>query len=267
MTTDELRLVIDAHALWLAGKPGGARADLYGANIYGADISGANLSRADLSRANLYGANIYGANLSGANLYGADLSGANLYGANIYGADLSGANLYGADLSRANLSRADLSRANLSRADLSGANLSRADLSGADLSRANLSRADLSRANLYGASLKETKNAKLVLARTEIQPREGEVIGWKKCAGNVIVKLRVPPEAKRSNAMGRKCRAEFVEVLKVFSDAPAISLHDGITMYREGDTVRANGWTEDRLVECGCGIHYYLTREEAEAHY
>ena len=192
MKAEELRLIIEAHALWLASKPGGKRANLYWANLSGADLS---------------------------------------------------------------------------RADLSGANLSGADLSGADLSRANLSGADLSGANLSGANLSGAKNASLFLARTEIQPREGEVIGWKKCQHDVIVKLRVPPEAKRSNALGRKCRAEFVEVLKVFGDKPAISMHDSITRYVEGEIVRANGWTEDRIIECGHGIHYYLTREEAEAHY
>ena len=36
------------HALWLAGDPNGARA-----NLTGADLTGANLARADLTGANL----------------------------------------------------------------------------------------------------------------------------------------------------------------------------------------------------------------------
>jgi uncharacterized protein YjbI with pentapeptide repeats len=71
MTSDQLKTVLDAHALWLANPTMGQRADLSGANLSGA---------------NLYGTNLYGANLTGANL-----SVANLSGANLTGADLSGA--------------------------------------------------------------------------------------------------------------------------------------------------------------------------------
>jgi hypothetical protein len=30
--------------------------------------------------------------------------------------------------------------------------------------------------------------------------------------------------------------------------------------------VRCDTWNEDRWTECGGGIHFYLTREEAAAH-
>jgi len=197
----------------------------------------------------------YGANLSGANLSRADL-----YGADLYGADLSGADLYGADLSRANLSGANLSRADLSGADLSRADLSGADLYGADLSRANLSGADLSGADLYGA-----KNADLVIARTRILP-EGDLIGWKKCRDAVLIKLRIPEAAKRSHAFGRKCRAEYADVLEVIGGDKGISLHDGKTEYVAGRRVTPDGFDEKWQDECSAGIHFYITRAEAEAH-
>ena len=165
-------------------------------------------------------------------------------------AGLSGAGLYGADLSRADLSRANLS----------GANLSRANLSGADLSGANLSGANLSRANLSGA-----KNAALVVAQTRILP-EGSVIGWKKCSDGVIVKLCIPAEAKRSHAFGRKCRAEFADVLEVFNGDVGISQYDGKTEYRVGARVVPDAWSEDWKDECASGIHFFVTREEAEAY-
>ena len=169
----------------------------------------------------------------------------------------------GANLSRADLSRADLYGANLSWANLSGANLSRANLSGAnlswaDLSGANLSRADLSRANLSGA-----KNSELALARTSILP-EGNLVGWKRCRGGVIAKLLISQKTRRSNGTGRKCRAESAKVLQVFGAAEGVSKHDGKTVYRKGKTVTCDTWNEDRFVECGGGIHFYLTRIEAE---
>ena len=170
------------------------------------------------------------------------------------GLELVAAVKAGANLSRADLSRADLYGANLSWANLSGANLSWADLSGA-----NLSGADLSRANLSGA-----KNSELALARTSILP-EGNLVGWKRCRGGVIAKLLISQKTRRSNGTGRKCRAESVQVLRVFGATEGVSKYDGKTIYRKGETVTCNVWNEDRFVECGGGIHFYLTRIEAES--
>jgi hypothetical protein len=200
--------------------------------------------RADLGRANLRGAD-----LGRANLRGADLSDANLSGANLSGADLSGADLSGAVLRSADLSRADLSRA---------------DLSGADLSRADLSRADLSGA----------KNIPdYVRAVTCILP-DGPIIGWKKCNDGVIVKMQIPAKAKRSNATGRKCRAEYVKVLALYdcssetelaADTVAVtSAHGPTTEYRKGHIVKPDSFDEDRWKECSHGVHFFISRLEAE---
>jgi hypothetical protein len=187
-------------------------------------------------------------------MYRADLSGADLYGVNLYGANLSGA-----DLSGANLYRADLSGA-----DLYGVNLYGANLSGANLSGANLYRADLSGADLYGANLSGAENNALAIALTRIAPLEGAFTGWKKCRGNVIVKLRIPEKAKRSNAWTRKCRAEYVKVLEVIGADEGVSSHDGKTTYKVGKTVKCDKWDDDYTNECSGGIHFFMTREEAE---
>ena len=236
MDVVKLNEIIEKHAKWLKCMNDGSRANLSGANLSGADLYGANLSRANLSGAVLYGANLSRANLSGADLYGADL----------YGANLSWANLYGADLYGANLSGADLYGANLSGANLYGANLYGADLSGADLS--------------------EIKNGELALVRLRICPA-GTLIGWKKCRNGVIVKVEIASDTPRSNAAGRKCRASEVKVLEVFNGTEGISLHDGVTTYRVGETVKCDNWNDDPLIECGGGIHFFITREEAEAYY
>jgi hypothetical protein len=174
-----------------------------------------------------------------ADLSRADLSGANLYGADLYGADLSGANLYGANLYGANLSRADLYGADLYGADLSGA-------------------------NLYGA-----KNAELAIAMTVITP-QGDLIGWKKCHSAksfCIVKLLIPADAKRSNASGRKCRAEYAKVLEVIGADRGLSHYDdGKTEYIAGAEIRPDKFDENRWDECSNGIHFFITREEAEAY-
>jgi len=193
-------------------------------------------------KADLRGADLRGANLRGANLYGADLRGANLRGADLRGADLCGADLYGANLR--------------------GANLCGADLYGADLRGANLRGADL-----YGANLRGAKGAELTIARMQFIPEEGSFVGWKKCRDGVIVKLYIGKTAKRSHGGERKCRASRVKVAEVFGRNVGVSLHDETVIYRKGEVVEPkNGWGEDRWEVCAPGIHFYLTRAEAEAH-
>jgi hypothetical protein len=226
--------------------------NLQGADLQGADLRGADLRGANLYRANLLRANLCGADLRGANLYGADLLRANLCGADLYEVNLRGADLYDVNLREANLCGADLHRANLCGADLRGADLREADLRGANLCRAYLRDADL----------RGTKG----LEETEIQPREGEIIGWKKCRNGVLVKVLVPKDAKRSNATVRKCRAERVMVLEVIGAMVGTSKYDPHVLYEVGKIVQCDKWEEDRWIECGGGIHYFITREEAEGY-
>jgi hypothetical protein len=205
------------------------------------------------------------ANLRYANLRSANLSYADLRSANLSYANLSYANLSSADLRSANLSYADLSSANLSSADLSYADLSSADLSSANLRSANLSYADLRYANLSYA-----KNSELAIATTRILP-QGTIIGWKKLTNGVIAKLRIPESAKRSHAFGRKCRAEFADVLeligadgKPFSGSAESSYEKGFG-YTVGATVEpSRAFSEEWQDECASGIHFFITREEAE---
>ena len=182
--------------------------------------------------------------------------------ANLSGAYLSQTNLSGAYLSRADLSRANLSGANLSRANLSGADLSRANLSGADLSGANLSGAYLSRANLSGAK---------AIPEFSHCPDVGAFTGWKKLKDNLIAQLTIPSEAKRTSSLvGRKCRAEFAFVVAItdwqgepFDSGEA--KHDG-TVYTVGAIIRPDSYDPDIRVECTHGIHFFITRKEAEAY-
>ncbi len=186
------------------------------------------------------------------------LSGADLSDAYLSGSDLRDANLIGSDLRDANLIGSDLRSA-----DLSGANLSGSDLRGANLRGANLIGSNLSDAYLSGANLSGAKNADLAIARTRILG-EGSLIGWKKCIGGVIVKLRIPEDAKRSHAFGRKCRAEYVDVQEVFGAEQGISQHDRKTVYAVGQRVMPDKFCENWMDECSNGIHFFITRIEAE---
>jgi hypothetical protein len=183
--------------------------------------------------------------------------------ANLIGADLCGANLRSADLRRADLIGANLRGANLRSADLCGANLCSADLIGADLRRVDLRSADLCGANLRGANLRDCIWLELALAMATHLP-VGPFHAWKKCRDGVLVKLLIPGNARRSHGSERKCRAEFVKVLQVIGAKVGVSPHDGTTEYRTGQMVYPDGWDEDRWNICGQGIHFFLTRAEAE---
>ncbi len=153
--------------------------------------------------------------------------------------------------------------ANLARANLADANLARANLAGAYLAGANLARANLARANLADANLADAKGLKNQPEHTIILP-EGELIVYKKlCEG--VAKLRIPIGAKRSNASGRKCRAEYAEVLEL-PEGVIIghSNHDKKFAYEAGKIVKADNWCDNWAEECAGGIHFFITRQEAE---
>jgi hypothetical protein len=140
---------------------------------------------------------------------------------------------------------------------------SRAYLAGAYLAGADLAGAYLAGAYLAGAYLAGARGAELAIAQTRILP-EGDLVGWKKCRSGVIIKLRIPAEAKRSHAFGRKCRAEFADVLEVIGGEVGISQHDGKTEYRAGARVTPHMWESDWQQECAGGVHFYISRLEAE---
>lgn len=226
----QLSDILEAHKIWLTTEATEGHANLTGADLRDAVLTGALLMRADLMRAHLRGAH------------------------------LRDADLRGADLTDADLMRADLRGAHLMCAHLRDADLRDADLTDADLTGADLTYADLRGAHLTGA-----KNAQLAIARVTIVP-EGDIVGWKKCRNGVIVKLLIPVAARRSNASGRKCRAEYAKVLEVIgAEFGQTNQYGSETIYKVGETVRPDKWDDDRWNECSNGIHFFITREEAEA--
>ena len=101
-------------------------------------------------------------------------------------------------------------------------------------------------------------------AESSIVPESGAFDGWKKCKDGVLVRVQIPANAARSNATGRKCRASRVKVLEIIGAKIAVSTYDNKTTYEVGKTVKADYWNEDRWVECGGGIHFFITKKEAE---
>lgn len=203
-------------------------------------------------------------NLSCVDLKSADLEKSYLYGAILHGADLNDARLSGAELGEADLSNSRIVRANLRHAVLASANLRNASLKHANLSSANLSGANLQGADLRGAYLRGAK-----LPAYALCPEEGAFIGWKKLSGGLVAKLEIPARAKRvCSLVGRKMRAEYVKTLAIFAYGgepvkSGMSMND-ITKYQVGKITRPDKFDDDPRVECTHGIHFFITRKEAE---
>ena len=187
---------------------------------------------------------------------GTDLTNANLTNANLRSADLGGAYLGGAYLGGADLWGAYLTNANLSGANLTNANLSGADLRGTYLGGANLRGTYLGGADLSGAK---------GLSPFKIVPEEGQFIGWKKLANGNVIRLRIPAKSRRMNAINsRKCRAEFVVPLDDCGTEGNTGTHKKGVTYIKGKTARCDKYDPDIREDCSGGIHFFLTREEAE---
>jgi len=118
---------------------------------------------------------------------------------------------------------------------------------------------------LYGAYLYGTILYGTILPNFQI-PQKGELVVWKKLQDNVIAKLLVPSGAKRTASLvGRKCRAEYVKVLEIIGgEKEGYSLFNTSFKYCVGKKVVPNKYDDDIRVECSSGIHFFLTREEAE---
>ena len=179
-------------------------------------------------------------------------------------ANLSYVDLSCVDLSNANLRGADLRGVDLRGVDLRGANLRGANLSCVDLSDADLSDADLSYVDL--SCVKYNENTSFLALQC---PEEGSFIGFKKCKDNTIVKLLITEDALRSSATSRKCRCSKAKVLEITdregnSINSVSSKHDEKFVYEVGKIVEVKDFDSDRWNECSTGIHFFITKREAE---
>ena len=132
-------------------------------------------------------------------------------------------------------------------------------------------------------------------------PEKGEFIGYKKVFIKAtyirdvqtkiiyiysIAKLRIPETAQRSSAFGSKCRCSeaFVEEITSMDGsikydsavsmrgtnptpylAVAVTIDDTMsTKYIVGETVKPDSFDPNWWNECSNGIHFFMTREEAE---
>ena len=225
----------------------------------------------DLTYSNLMGCELEGSDLRSCDLRGCELGDSNLRGADLrscdlWGCELACADLKGTDLERANLKNSNLRGCDLRGADLTYSNLIGCELEGADLRNADLRNADLRNADLRNADLEINKIKHLF----QIVPEEGSFVAWKKGENSCILKLLISTPKRHNYLAGRKCRAECVDVLNIW-DSKGNEIKEcqnepyrTRVQYTAGKRTYADSYNPDPRIECSNGIHFFLTRKEAE---
>lgn len=119
-----------------------------------------------------------------------------------------------------------------------------------------------------------------------------DIIGWKKATAipkgsDILIKLRIPADAKKSCALGKKCRCSYAIVEGMWNinideapygagdtwihictvgdefDGEAESWNTENFIYMKGQYVYPDKFDERRFVECSNGIHFFLDKESA----
>ena len=235
------------------------------ANLTEASMVGIRMLCCNARQANFHLANLRDAILSCSQFIGAFMYKANLENARMDSADLSYADLSEAFLGHVNLSNADLSMANLSNTRLECSNLNFAKMYGAKIDGANMHGDSLIHTNLYGAigSLIEYRKGKIL---------RDDIIGYKKCADkdgrqDVIVTLKIPRGSIVFSINGKKCRTNRAIVLDITGADRAYSLsREHTASYYVGDEINIYNFNCQYNLECAEGIHFFMTREEAEGY-
>ncbi|MBM7710943.1 pentapeptide repeat-containing protein [Enterococcus xiangfangensis] len=181
------------------------------------------------------------------------------------------------DFSNADLTGANLENCLCRNCNFSGTILRGASLKGTDFQDSNLREADISGANLFFAMLEHADLTKIIHDnQTQFFdlycPAEGPLIGYKKCFGFKIVQLLIPADARRTSATNTCCRCDKAKVLTIKdmytleNYNEAVSYVDSEFIYRVGKWVVAENFNPNRWADSTGGIHFWLTRKEAEGY-
>lgn len=274
---------------------------LYGANLSGSDLTSADFSGACMSEANLNGAKIDNVNFNKAYMRCATLTGAKINhslfdGANLNEAHLSGATIFYTHMEGTRMARAVITDASLYVVHMGGANLENASFEGSKLGHVEMRMANIQSANFTSAGITEScrfehahlTNANFTSASIskdtsfdfadlhgcefdgEERNRLGRILdrpvtGYKKSREGDIVTLEIPKGAVVFSINNNKCRTNMAKVTDTDGKPELSSIFDKEFKYRVGDEIAPVGEFDLMYnIECASGIHFFLTREEAE---
>lgn len=196
---------------------------------------------------------------------GSDLSSASFAGSRIVDCSFRVAKLTGVEFSSAKVYDSDFSGARLRYASCLGTEFEWCNFREADFVNAKLSTAKFDRYCRFSSA---------TTGYWPVCPSTGSFTAYKKAYSvwgeSLIVTLLIPASARRSSATTRKCRADKAVVLDIRGlrtneqHKIAVSHFDNKFEYKLGETVSVPDFNPDRWEECAEGIHFFITREEAE---
>lgn len=146
------------------------------------------------------------------------------------------------------------------------------NLYGSVFTRCDFSGANFKGANLQAVTFVDCQIDPKTEALTSIVPATGSFEAWKKGGGGEIIRLRIPADAKRVGGYARKCRASRATVLEIVDafgrrQTRCMSWWQPVFEYVVGATVECQEPFDPNPIEwCASGIHFYMSRAEAEAH-
>lgn len=221
----------------LAARKAGERLAFIEKEIWDMDLSGADLSNMDFTLSSF----------QNTVLNHVDFENSSVENALFDGCSMKGANFKNAKMVTASFRYCDMRECNIEGADLFGAVLEFADLEGI-------------------VSSEETKWFRLRC------PEKGAFLGYKKCVNDRMVQLLIPADAKRTSATLPSCRCNKAKVLTIKSFDfqenfdEAWSLVDENFIYKKGEWVEVKNFNENRWQDSTTGIHFWMSRAEAEAY-
>lgn len=206
-------------------------------------------------------------------------------GCEIWDMDLSGADLSNADFTLSSfqntvLDGVDFHNSSVENAlfdgcSIQGASFRYATMVTASFRYCDMRKCNIEDANLFGAVLEHAKLDDIIYNEGTKWfrlhcPEEGAFLGYKKCVNDRMVQLLIPADAKRTSATLPSCRCNKAKVLTIKSFdyrenyEEAWSLVDENFVYRKGEWVEVKDFNEDRWMDSTTGIHFWMTRKEAQ---
>lgn len=202
-----------------------------------------------------------------------DMSNTYFYSSNLEGTFFAETNLTGAVFRDCSMAHCHFFKTNLERTQFINCNLmysifGRSILKETWFNGSNLSQADLSMASV----MEDIKANEGTMGYWPVAPVEGAFIGYKKLHNESIAKLLIPEDASRSSATTRKCRASKAMVLEIWDKEGSPikserSRRESGFIYRVGETVEpVRPFNTNRWDECSSGIHFFISKEEAQCY-
>ena len=289
MNKAELNKRIRKHELWHEGDRQGEKLKLSNEEIKGVKFCDRNLSYASINNCDLSNSTFKNCNFKRTSIEESNFSRTNLNNSNFSKSSIINSNfnfinfintnfkrntMYAVTFKRASGLNSSFANSILEKCNFTSAILENASFFKAALTRVKFLKAKLEYVDFRGARMEKpdfteaTKNH-FTTGLHSICPEEGSFIGFKKANG-CLVKLKILSDARRSSAVGYKCRCDKARVLKVTNlktgeeVEEVFSDYDHLFCYKTGEIVEEPNYNEDKWNECTEGIHFFVDKDLAK---